>query len=206
MKLEKNLKKMLSGALISLATVSGAHAAGVTVICGDASLGIRTTTVDPAMAGSCYAGLDNLGDPALLALVNSRYGETDAILIDRDAANSNGGLLSITGIGGASGGWSFASSLWSQYDRMFLYFHFGDAKDDPGPLSETDPDIFLVELVSPDSLGTWVFSGKTGLSNIALIGSGCERDCETTEVPEPGTLALLGLALTGLGFARRRRS
>ena len=138
------LKKLIAGTVISLAAMTGAQAAGVSVVCGDTTLGIRTTTVNPAMAGSCHAGLTNLGDAALVTLVNSDY-------------------------------------------------------------STTDPDIFIVELVSPDSSGTWVFSGTTGLSNIALLGTRCTTDCETTQVPEPGTLALLGLGVMGVALTRRRR-
>jgi hypothetical protein len=192
-------KTLVAGAVLGLAAVSCAQASGVTVVCGNSSLGIRTTTVDPALAGSCWAGLTNLGDPDLEALVNSTYGTTDAGIIDRDTSNSNGGSLSITGVGTQSGTWSFLDSLWDQYDRLFLYFHFGDAQDNPSTTSTTDPDVFMVELVSPDSAGTWSFNGRTGLSNIALIGTGGHQ------VPEPGSLALVGLGLVAVAMTRRRR-
>lgn len=222
------LKKVAIAGLLGLASMASSHAAGVMVVCGDASLGIRTTTVDPAMAGSCYAGLQNLGDPALLELVETEYGIADgtAFMIDRDDANGNGGSLSITGVGSTVGTWSFDPLAWNDWDRIFLYFHFGDGKDcdlDDCTGFETDPDVFIVELMSPDAMGTWDFSGKQGLSNIALIGGNGNGNGggpgngngngggpgngngNGNDVPEPATLALVGVSLLGLAAVRRRR-
>jgi MYXO-CTERM domain-containing protein len=99
---------------------------------------------------------------------------------------------------------------------VFLYFHFGDAKDEPGSTSTTDPDIFIVELSAVDTAGTWSFGGgkDTGLSNIALIGS--EKSTSSSsggasssgDIPEPNTcsMALLGLGLLAGSFAWRRHA
>jgi hypothetical protein len=173
-------------------------------------LGLRVTTVDPAKACT-YAGLDNLGDPQLEALLDSILGTTDATIIERDTGNSNGGDLNITGVGGNSGSWSIDPSVWNGDGRVFLYFHFGDAQDNPGGTSTTDPDTFIVELMEADTSGSWSFGGGqlTGLSNIALLhadGNGNGNGGGSGgPVPEPATLALVGLGLLGAAVVRRRQ-
>jgi hypothetical protein len=47
---------------------------------------------------------------------------------------------------------------------------------------------------------TGVYAGFSGLVNLSSLTA------RTTSVPEPGTLALFGLGLAGLGFRRRRRA
>lgn len=206
----KLIRTILCSTVLSIAGIGAANAAPV--ICGNAALGIRTTTVDPGLVGgTCYGGLTNLGDGALVSLLNTQLGlvaPTTTVLIDRDAANSNGSDLNITGVGGQTGNWSFTSTLWNSYDRMFLYFHFGDGPDNPSTTSETDPDIFIVELAKADAAGSWTFSGRTGMSNIALLGF----DDGTVppgggKLPEPGTasIALLSLGIAGATSAWRRR-
>src|SRR5512139_2952647 len=108
--LPRLLRSAVAAATLAVAGMSSAQATSVT--CGNLTLGTRTTTVDPAL--SClYAGLGpNPGDPQLVTLVNSLIAPGTATLLDRDTANSNGGLLDITGVGGDSGTWAFDPSVW----------------------------------------------------------------------------------------------
>lgn len=182
-------------AAVALGVYAG-PATAASVSCGDAVLGVRTVTVDPALAGGlCYAQLGNLqnADIAVLGLTE----------IDKDVrpdGMGEGALDYTLNAGNVSGGWSFASSLWDSWGRLFLGFHFGQAGDGP----DSNPDSFVIELAPGDTSGTWALGGTgaslNALSNIHLLG----RDPEST-TPEPGTLALLGLAMAAMGFATRRR-
>lgn len=187
--LVKTIKNLAATAALTL-IAGGAQA----LTCGGPS-GTRTVTVDPADA--CTAtGLTNLGDGAILGEVG-----TGAAMIDRDAANSNGGSLSITGVGASAGTWSLSSTLWSTYSSLYLYFHFGNGN----PADPTfNPDWFLVQLTSGATSGTWsVNPTQLTLSNIAVVGIPGGG-----QVPEPSSTALagLGLGLLGLGLARRRKT
>jgi hypothetical protein len=189
-----NLTKKLAASALVLAAAGSAQA----LTCGGAT-GTRTVTVNPAAA--CTAsGLTNLGDGAAAGVVGGT-------MIDRDAANSNGGSLSITGVGAASGGWSLSSSLWSSYSTLYLYFHFGNGNPtDPA----FNPDWFIVQLTSGATAGTWsVNPSQLTLSNIGVIGISSSSSSGGTSgnVPEPTSTAMvcLGLALLGAGFARRRK-
>ena len=212
-----NISNMLSTSFFLIFTMlASTQTYALPVTCGDPSLGTRTVTIDPALDGGyCYAQNGNFNGDNFSGL-GSGGSDLDLIMKNSDWGTDF--------IGGAtSGSWSFNANLWDAFDELFIAFHFGgggecnpDAASTknpndvaPGPDCEIDPDSFIVQLDSTTNSGTWKteWGSKWGLSNLYLIGS-CEGpdDCASTNVPEPGSLALLALGITGLGFACRRKN
>ena len=187
--------KSVFAAIALYAASTGAYSAPITCNASQAA-GKRVLTIDTTAAGSCFAtGLQNLGDPAILSLIGG-----GATMLDRDTTNNNGGPLNIGGVGSqTTGSWSFTGSG----TTSFLYFHFGNGNG----AAANNPDYFVFQLTTPTGAasGTWTAGGTgadwNGMSNIAVAYRGT-----TTRVPEPTTLALLGLGLIGLTVVRRRRA
>ena len=92
---------------------------------------------------------------------------------------------------------------WASWDDLYIGFKFGTGNK---------PDEwFVYQLVDGVTGGNWTFNNVNekggGLSHTVLYGKNDNGggDDDDFPIPEPGTLALVGLALLGAGAVRRRR-
>jgi hypothetical protein len=197
------LRPLLAGAAAMLLATFATASFAASVTCGNAGLGTRTVTINPALVGGyCYGQNGNLQNTDITNL--------GLALIDKDeialAETDNPLQYTLTGPGNTSGTWTFLQSLWNDYDQLFIAFHFGGG----GDTTNDNPDSFIVELAFSDFTGSFALGGGqlNGLSNIYLLGIRCTEPngCHPPLfVPEPGSLVLVALALTLMGCSLRRR-
>ena len=161
---------------------------------------INYMQIDDSEASACLAsGTGNLtGNPGNDLFLNSLAGEDYGIVGKSDEPNLFN--ISYTSIGDGTGGWSFDSSFWDLYSSAALGFKFGTGN--------TPDEWFVFSLQDGVSAGSWAFFHGSGfdkqtgggLSHINLYFK------DAVAVPEPGTLALLGLGITGLVAVRRKKA
>lgn len=179
-------------AVMALAFSASASAALFDVVCpdGDASKGPtptnRSMTLSSDPATSCTAwGLVNESFADLIWKLEDVEGSDDPKVVPGSGPDP---FLSFDGLGGTSGAFELSDSLDS---NAIIVFKFG------GGGADLVPDWVAYTLNGATS-GEWTWTGRQALSHVAIYGS-------TREVPEPATLALLGLGLVGLGYRARRR-
>lgn len=177
----------LSAAVLALSAFTYMQSAGAApLLCEEVNK--NHMFVDTSQVSSCLgAGEGN---------INGNTGTDDFL-------TGEGAGLGLTGIEGGTytqngntGTFSLAASLWDTWSEIAIGFKFGTGNQ---------PDEWFVYLLNPlTSSGNWefinVFDKGGGLSHVQLYGG--ERN---TNVPEPGTLALLGIGLLGAAVSRRRK-
>ena len=172
------IETLLRAGLVAGGLLFGVTANAVTCL----SLQGANVTVEPATACEAFDGNDG-GGPI------TAFGE-EWMQIDKNDDDNNDGFLSSTGNGTLSGTWSIDPSIYPDpYKRFVLTIKSGDGYT-----------AFLLSGLA----GTWSADRPPELSHIALYAREDGDNCCEQDVPEPGTLALLGLGLLGLGVTRRR--
>lgn len=200
------LTKYAAAAVLAAGMTLSAHA--VPIVLGGPLPTFRTATLGSATAG--FTGTDNATeDDVDISIPGFAPWNEEADIAGGSAGPGSiiDGRFTVETTSGnwgskkVSGNWSIDASFWTFFDDAAISLHVGGGGN-PGP----EPDHFIWLIERGATSGSWSYDGTGlgggGLSNLKLYSSGTPHNA-----PDGGsTLALVGLAIAGLGLARRKLS